>query len=214
MRKTRKVLALSAITGVLLVSSSVALSYNTDSGSVTNVFTTAKLKTALLEDEWDKMQDSNNDDMPDSATSMVQHKVISKDPTISNVVNESTVDCYCFLKVKVPVRNVMTVGTAPSKSRVELFSYSVNPEWVLLNREESEDSYTEMWGYTRAVRPSEKTKPLFTTVQYADVVEGEIPAEEILTIDVDSYTIQEPGFTDMQDAYSSFDWNQKAMEKG
>lgn len=213
MVKSKRTLVVLALIGTVVISSSVALSYNTDSGSVTNSFTTAKLKTALLEDEWDKLPDSNGDNMPDASTNIVQGKVVNKDPVVSNKSGESTVDCYCFLSVKVPVRSVMTVSSAPSKSKTELFSYAADPSWVLLNREDASDSYTCMYGYNKAIKPGEKTIPLFTTVKYAEVVEGEIPTDETLHIDVNSYTIQEPGFTDMHDAYNSFDWEQEAMEK-
>lgn len=60
---------------------------------------------------------------------MVQGKVIKTDP---KVINQSTLGVYAIMSVDIPVRDVVTVSSAPStKVSTELFTYTVNSGWTL-----------------------------------------------------------------------------------
>lgn len=188
---------------VLGISCIGSYSYFTDSSKTVNGFTTADLSIDLQENSHDALSDSNSNGVKDTATNLVQGKVIETDPKI---VNNSTIGVYAIMVVDIPTRSVMTVESAPNKVSTELFSYSINSDWKLMSTK-SIDGYTRrVYAYTKATSVGGQTSTLFDSVVYADVVEGQITDK--LTIPITGYAIQQNGFSSYTDAYNSFDWNQ------
>lgn len=211
MKEYKKVLVVTAVGAVLFCGALMSVAYNTDSGSLQNNVYVARADISVVEEEYDKLPDDNGNGIKDCAEELVQGKEITKDPVI---MNNSNLGMYCFASVEVPVRTVMTVAEAPSKSKTELFAYHLNEGWVKLEESETPTSKKVLYGYKEQVAPKAKTKTLFDKVKYANVVEGEIPQGEVLTVDVKGYAIQATGFNSMEEALEAFDWNQSAMSGG
>lgn len=208
MKHYKKLIIVSAIGLVLSASYMASLAYKTDGSSMRNNITTAQTDITVVETEWDKYPDADRDGIKDISEEIVQGKVIKKDPA---VLNESTLDMYCFLEVTIPCKNVMTVENAPRRAKTELFSYTVNSGWTELKRTTSTTETKVLYGYSNAIKPNNKTGTLFSTVTYANVVEGEIASGTVLNLNVQGYAIQSKGFSSMRDAYNNFDWNQSYM---
>lgn len=197
------ILALSCICLVSLTSIN-SHSYFTDSSSKTNFFTVADVDIVLDEPNYNALVDSNSDSVKDVSTNMVQGKVIKTDP---KVINQSTLGVYAIMSVDIPVKDVVTVSSAPStKVSTELFTYTVNSGWTL----KSEKSYTgyvrRIYTYDSVVPVGTSTISLMDTVTYANVVEGQITDK--LSIPIKAYAIQQNGFSNITDAYNSFDWGE------
>lgn len=208
MKNYKKILVVSAIGLTLCSGAVVSLAYNTDSGSLLNNITVARTDISVVEENYDNLPDANNNGIKDPAENIVQGKTITKDPA---VLNSSTLDMYCFMSVEIPVKTVMTVERAPQRVKTQLFSYQINGGWQELSRGDTSGGVRILYGYTSKVAPNAKTARLFNSVKYANVVEGEIPASPTLDINITGYGIQAVGFSSMQDAYNSFDWNQASM---
>lgn len=210
MTKMRAGILIAGIFGVLGVGAVFSLSYLTDGGEMTNDFTTAHVKIQVLEDEWDALPDKDQDGILDTATNIHQNHTVVKDPCVRN---DSSIPVYTYLRIRVPVRDVMLVDLAPKRQVTQLFSYDINNTWSLLKSDTSKSDYYEYWyGCSTRLNPNEKTQTLFDSVTYANVVEGEIPKDEILKITVDGYGMQAMGFGSMEEAWEAFDPSQKAME--
>lgn len=177
--------------------------YFTDSSSKLNTFTVSHLDISLTEPNYTALSDSNSDGIKDLATNMVQGKTTKADPTI---VNNSTIGAYAIMVVDIPIRNVMTVSSAPSRETIELFSYVANSGWTLRSTKNLDGYVRRVYTYNSIVDVGKKTTPLFDTVTYADVVEGQI--SDTLSIPIKGYAIQAKAFSSVDDAYANFDWNQ------
>ena len=97
MKHYKKLIIFSAIGLVLSASYMASLAYKTDGSSMRNNITTAQTDITVVETEWDKYPDADRDGIKDISEEIVQGKVIKKDPA---VLNESTLDMYCFLDRK------------------------------------------------------------------------------------------------------------------
>ena len=208
MKKKKRWIA-AAMIGICLIGTISSLAYETDRESVTNNFDTASVEIHLREDAWDKLVDADVDGIKDAAEDLHQNQRVTKDPAVENA---STLPVYTFLRVRIPVADVMIVDSAPAITQdVPLFSYTVNSGWKQLSSTMA-DGYQEIWyGYTERVAVGDTTGTLFSTVQYADVVEGQIADNVILGLQVDAYGIQAYGFLSMEQAFSAFDQDQPAM---
>lgn len=211
MKHYKKLLVVSAIGLIVSASAVFSLAYKTDGSKLRNDITTAQTSITVVETQWDALPDANKNGIKDVAEEIVQGKVITKDPA---VLNESTLDMYCFLEVTIPAKNVMVVENAPRRARTDLFSYTVKSGWTELKRTTSTTETKILYGYNTVVKPNNKTGTLFDSVKYANVVEGEISSGTVLNLNVQGYAIQAKTFTSMQDAYNNFDWNQSYMNGG
>ena len=227
----RKSMGLAAlgIISVLAIGSGGTMAYMTDGGSMTNQFTTGAVDIDLVEPKWEALTDTgtrgpdttqtgNPDGVPDKAQDLVQGRVIPKDPTIEN---HSTMDVYCYLRVRVPYRSVLFTDTAPNTATRELFSYTADPAWELLSSQKKSGYMEYIYGHTAQVAPKGKTAPLFESVKFANVVEGQIPESEKVEIGIDGAAIQAEAFQNMRDAYGdgihwsgkgSFNWDDKDIQ--
>lgn len=187
-------LALSAVSGA-------SYAYLTDSGTLTNSFTTGTIQINTTEPKWTVLPDGNHDQIPDQASNLVAGREITKDPSIQNASN---MDVWCFLKVEIPTSDVMLTDTAPDITNdVELFTFKANSGWKLLSTKEAEDYVSYVYGYTSQVKAGMSTPSLFDSVTFADVVEGQVSADETLNIRVEGTGIQAQGFASIDDAYKA-----------
>lgn len=211
--KYRKYIALMCALTALLVGVPSAVgsyAYLSDSSKVTNDFTVAHIDINLLEPEYTNLPDSNSDGVKDDATHIVQGATIKANPKVKN---NSTLGVYAFIVVDMPKQDVALTNTFPTKVSTELFSYNVTDgNWVLLETKDMSGHTRRIYGYTKEVPVGGETTSLFNGVKYANIVEGEIDISTVKSIPMAGYAIQAIGFSDMQDAYKNFDWNQKEVQ--
>lgn len=201
----KRYLCVVGVCGLLVLGcfGTLSYSYMTDSNKVVNTATTAKMDTTLSEPTYSTLPDSNGDGVKDVGTNIVNNKVVTKDP---KVTNNSTIGVYSFLRVDIPIRNVMTVATAPStRVDTELFSYTVNSGWTLMSTTTANGYVSRVYGYNSVLGVGQSTNTLFDRVTYANIVEGELSGQSF-QIPITEYSIQAPGFSNMQDAYNSLNW--------
>lgn len=198
--KQKKLLLAALCSGLILsVASGASYAYLTDSGTVTNQFTTSTIHINTIEPKWTALPDGNHDQIPDQATNLVAGREITKDPTVQN---DSDMDAWCFLKAEIPTSDVMLTDTAPDITKdAELFTFKANSGWKLLSKEAGTDKVCYVYGYTSPVKAGESTDSLFDSVTFADVVEGQVSSDAALNITIEGAGIQAQGFKSIDDAY-------------
>lgn len=202
--KRKSVLAVCLTTGffITFVATGGIMAFFTDKDEVTNKFTVGKIDVLLEEPEWSKKTDENQNGIPDEAENMLPQQSIEKDPQVRNV---GTNDCYLFMTVQVPVREIITVndkGEKNPKSITELYTYEKHPNWKLLGTCEMKGetgkvegrkhlyAYADENGKCRKVNPEGVTEPLFDKVQFVNALEGQGLENETFQMDITSYGIQ------------------------
>lgn len=224
---------LAAICLLALLSLGGTMAYMTDHESAENRFTVGKVDFNLYERNWDGERPdgtyatssnatssnatSSNALGMEQAESMYAGMEINKDPAIKN---NSKNDAYLRMTVKVPVATVSTADRDGNlvdggiQKETELFSYELNPYcgmkpvsyWPTV--ENGFHVYEYMYtgdGYHEIPVPAgHNIPPLFHTVTFANVVDGEIN-EETEFIYVDFKAIQSGGFDTPEDAWRAYD---------
>ena len=224
---------LAAICLLALLSLGGTMAYMTDHESAENRFTVGKVDFNLYERNWDgELPDgtyatssnatssnatSSNALGMEQAENMYAGMEINKDPAIKN---NSKNDAYLRMTVKVPVATVSTADRDGNlvdggiQKETELFSYELNPYcgmkpvsyWPTV--ENGFHVYEYMYtgdGYHEIPVPAgHNIPPLFHTVTFANVVDGEIN-EETEFIYVDFKAIQSGGFDTPEDAWRAYD---------
>lgn len=224
---------LAAICLLALLSLGGTMAYMTDHESAENRFTVGKVDFNLYERNWDGERPDGTYATSSNATSsnatssnalgMEQAEniyagmEINKDPAIKN---NSKNDAYLRMTVKVPVATVSTADRDGNlvdggiQKETELFSYELNPYcgmkpvsyWPTV--ENGFHVYEYMYtgdGYHEIPVPAgHNIPPLFHTVTFANVVDGEIN-EETEFIYVDFKAIQSGGFDTPEDAWRAYD---------
>lgn len=180
-----------------------------------NNFTIGEIKIELTEPQWDSLPDENKNKIPDVAENLSPSETIVKDPTITNTGSN---DAFVYLKISVPkasVKNMDNNGEIiyPSENNpVELFSFDVNPNWAEFMTDDTNENYVEhYYHYKKAIMPNETTTPLFETVTFIDVIEGQIE-EEKYQIQVAAYGAQAIKDDANSNVYS--EWNALAKQEG
>ncbi len=175
-----------------------------------NEFTFGDAQIDLTEENWDTLKPEDKILYP--------NRVIVKDPKVKNT---GKTDLYIFIEVQIPCANIQTVHTETDKETLnpadwhELFSYKVNEGWELIENGLSDDkkTATKVYAYTaKIVAPEETTSTLFDSVQYMNVIEGQLKMGDTLNMPINAYAIQaeylnEQGTTvkeKMLDAYSKY----------
>lgn len=192
--KVVKTLAICAMVGVIGIGG--AMAYFTDADTATNTFTVGKVAIELSEPSW----------VP--PTDITPNAEFAKDPKITN---NGVNDAYVFLKVKVPVKNVITAGQdgkkAGAAAKTELFSFlNTSDEWNEFKTAEDEqikgqDYKVHYFVYgtssectalpADAGAGTENVTPaLFDKVKFANVIEGQGLEEQSFDIIVEAYGIQ------------------------
>ena len=224
---------LAAICLLALLSLGGTMAYMTDHESAENRFTVGKVDFNLYERNWDGERPDGTYATSSNATSsnatssnalgmeqaenMYAGMEINKDPAIKN---NSKNDAYLRMTVKVPVATVSTADRDGNlvdggiQKETELFSYELNPYcglkpvsyWPTV--ENGFHVYEYMYtgdGYHEIPVPAgHNIPPLFHTVTFANVVDGEIN-EETEFIYVDFKAIQSGGFDTPEDAWRAYD---------
>ena len=224
---------LAALCILALLSLGGTMAYMTDHESAENEFTVGKVDFNLYERNWDGERPDGTYATSSNATSsnatssnalgmeqaenMYAGMEINKDPAIKN---NSKNDAYLRMTVKVPVATVSTADRDGNlvdggiQKETELFSYELNPYcgmkpvsyWPTV--ENGFHVYEYMYtgdGYHEIPVPAgHNIPPLFHTVTFANVVDGEIN-EETEFIYVDFKAIQSGGFDTPEDAWRAYD---------
>lgn len=177
--------------------------YFTDTEEKVNNFTVGKIEIDLQEPEWDKKPDENGNKIPDEAEHMVPAQQITKDPMVKNT---GANDAFIFLTVEIPCRTLVTInpnGTRNPETMTQLYKFQQDASWKCLGsyklseKETKEQigvkylyAYAEDSGRCRVVAPADTTKPLFQSVQFVNVMEGQGLEEHAFEMKIKAYGIQ------------------------
>ncbi len=224
---------LAAICLLALLSLGGTMAYMTDHESAENRFTVGKVDFNLYERNWDGERPDGTYATSSNATSsnatasnalgmeqaenMYAGMEINKDPAIKN---NSKHDADLRMTVKVPVATVSTADRDGNlvdggiQKETELFTYDLNPYcgmkpvsyWPTVENgfHVYEYMYTGDGYYEIPVPAGHDIPPLFHTVTFANVVDGEI-SEKTEFIYVDFKAIQSGGFDTPEDAWRAYD---------
>lgn len=168
---------LCGVGGLLLFGGTMA--YLTDYEEATNQFTVGKVEISLEEPDW----------KPEKVTKITPGQEIKKNPKVTNTgVN----DAFVYLSVSIPKKTVVTAdakGNRLPAANQELFTYTVNEGWEEINCVESENAKVSTYAFHKILSPKEATGPLFDTVTFLNVVEGQLDTQT-LEIPIKAYAIQ------------------------
>lgn len=147
-----------------------------------NIVTAGTLDVKLTEPSWD----------PTKATGLVPGSTVPKDPA---PVNTGDHDAWIFLRLSVPVKHISLVNREsrrrePAKD-VPLFSFAASDRWELIGQTAEKDAVNYVYGYKTLVKPQEKTSALFENVTLVNYLEGELLADDALTIPAEAVAIQD-----------------------
>ena len=168
---------------LIAISIGFAVAYFTEkTQELSNNITVGDIKTDIIEPSWD----------PDNAENIEPDKSIPKDPKIKNTGSNP---CYVYLALTVPkseVRLVLDGEMLSNKQNTELFTYDVNSNWEEISTDTSNSNYNvHVYAYTSNVlSPNEETSPLFTSIKFKNVLEGELSSNKEFIVNVRSYAIQ------------------------
>lgn len=176
---------------VLCALGGITLAMLTDSRTIVNTFTIGEVAIELHEPAWD---------------AAVRHttypgRAFAKDPQITNTGEN---DAAVFLEVLIPRAAVRTYSDdAPQylidAEEIELFTFTANDaHWLLINGDDDVETITEggktysryVYGYSTEIVPNETTVPLFYSVVFANVVEGELQMDTPINILIRAYAVQ------------------------
>lgn len=190
----KAIVALACVTAIGVAGVSA---YFTDTHTIVNSFTIGQIKQQLDEPNFN----------PDDAKDIVPNKVITKDPTVTNI---GANDQYVFMSVEVPYdldipllndSGYIVNTTDP----VELFTYNTNDGWVLFNTVDNADTETitryYYWGadgQLATLSPQEATNPLFDSVKFVNTAEGYWQYDDMGLINEESIVVKSYG---IQDSY-------------
>lgn len=203
------------VTGVLLTLSTVGgvMAYFTDKDEAVNQFVVGKVDIKLEEPEWNKKPDLNKNGVPDEVEKIVPRQKIDKDPFVKNTGKN---DCYIFMTVEMPSKNIVTVDSKGMKkpaAMTELYTYEKGQKWNYMGSTPIKDgkgqqtgvkrlyAYADAQGKCVRVKPDGVTEPLFRQVEFVNALEGQGLEEGTFEIKIDSFGIQADniaeGSTDM-----------------
>lgn len=174
------ILAIGAVCATCLVGGTLA--YLTDAERVTNKFQVGKIDIELTEPTWNETENQE----------ITPTQIIKKDPQITNVgIN----DAFVYLEVSVPMASVITTNNIGIRENngvaryQELFTFAPNSAWTLLKSEELNRNMVYTYSYNQILKKNAVTTPLFQTVTFANVVEGQID-EQKYDVKVNAFAIQ------------------------
>lgn len=189
--------------GVLtLVGAKGIFAYFSDQETTSNQFTVGSVEIDLKEPAWEAKADTDQDGIPDEAEFLVPRQVVTKDPQVTNTGKN---DAFVFLTVEVPCKNILTVqdnGMLNEPGMTNLFSYNVHNTWQLagvtkvINQQNEVTHKKYLYAYADSnkectvLKPNEVTNPLFSSVMFANVVEGQGLENSIQKMNITAYGIQ------------------------
>lgn len=177
--------AAAALAVMTLASAGATLAFFTDQEEKVNTFTVGNIDIQLEEPQWE----------PEKGKDITPDKEVPKDPQITNT---GANDAYVFMEVSVPRSEVRTVNDDGSISDAlvqDLFTYETNEGWTLMKKQSNSSSTTYYYAYTnadntmKALKPEETTAPVFSSVRFINMTEGELAGRDI-SINVISRGIQ------------------------
>ena len=172
-----KAATLCGIVGLIAIGGTAA--YLTDYDTAVNEFTVGKVDIDLDEPSW----------TPDEHVDIEPTEEIEKDPQITNTgVNDS----FVYLEVSIPMAEVITAdaeGNRIDKKLTELFSYTKSADWTQLESKTLNRNKVYTNCYNKVLKPKETTTPLFETVTFANIIEGQLDTAH-LEIPIRAYAIQ------------------------
>lgn len=184
----KKFLTIALIVALLASSSALGITlayFGSNLEKRANNFSFSNVRIELKEEKWDALSDSQKIVYPGRS--------VEKDPKIINTGDSSV---YAYLEVHIPVAEVKTVAddeSIVSNGKIELFSFETNDGWTKLEAlSENDDDFVKyVYAYTESdLAAGESTNTLFDTVQFVDMLEGELPMGTELVIPVYAYAIQ------------------------
>lgn len=163
-------------------SSGIAVAYLTDVPvNLTNLITAGEVNVKLTEPDWDG----------EKAEKLLPKAEVPKNPVLENT---GKIDAWMFLKISVPVKKISLVDTQSSRKEepvpVPLFHFTAEPEWELIEKSETEEAHTYIFGYRELVHPGEITGPVFRDVTLVNYLEGELTEKEKLEMPVKAMALQ------------------------
>lgn len=182
MNKKRSATIFTALALALSLTIGGSIAYLTDSEHTDNHFTVGKVDIELTEPNWDE---DENQELEAGAD-------VEKDPTLTNVgIN----DAYVYLEVQIPMADVITAAADGTRLNdgepvhQQLFTFRADADWTLLQQEELNGNMVYTYSYNKILAPTQSTSPLFTSVTFANVAEGQIDGNEY-DIPVSGFAIQ------------------------
>lgn len=177
----KNVLIAGALIALMAIGSTFA--YFVDRDSVTNNFTVGDVEISVSEPNWD----------PDTGTDITPNKVMKKDPKITN---DGANDAFVFMRVTVPRATVKTAnadGTLNEKANQDLFTYTTNSGWKLIESSNGTLSSEYVYAYAgdkmTVLSPGQTTGTLFDTVKFINIIEEQLDGQD-LDIIIDTMGIQ------------------------
>ncbi|MDO4486146.1 MAG: SipW-dependent-type signal peptide-containing protein [Bacillota bacterium] len=197
-RKNKRNIVIAVAMLILLAVGAVS-AYFTSSDKADNIWTVGEVKIALEEPGWDP------DNPPEN---IAPNQSFVKDPQIRNTGSN---DAYVFLKVRIPVANVITADEATGERIAaadrELFEYTMNNGWYQLENGTPEtidekDYMTYIYAYgsrdacTALPSGNVTAEALFDQVRFINVIEGQGLENTELKMPIEAYGIQTTDLTD------------------
>lgn len=182
MNKKRIAVIITTLVLTLTLTIGGSIAYLTDAERTTNHFTVGKVDIDLTEPNWNEEE---NQELEAGAE-------VKKDPTLTNTgIN----DAYVYLEVQIPMADVITAaddGTRLNNGAAvhqQLFTFQPDSDWSLIEKEEINDNMVYTYSYNKVLSPNQSTSPLFQSIVFANVVEGQIDTNEY-DIPVAAFAIQ------------------------
>lgn len=180
----KMIYVIAAVLMTLAFTAGTAVAFFTDSEETVNRFTVGDVEIKLDEPNWDVNEGKD----------ITPEKVIKKDPVVTNT---GANPAYIFAKVVVPKADVVISdkdGVREEKAVRELFTYNINSGWTEIAVTEGSVANEHIYAYgteteMTALEKNAKTNTLFDSVQFINIVEGQIDGTNI-ELPVTAYAIQ------------------------
>ena len=195
------------------VATGTSLAFLTDSEKKVNHFTYGSIDIELKEPEWDELKPEDKVVYPD--------RVIPKDPF---VMNTGTVEIYAYMEIRIPMASVRTVSgdgktILPAKLQ-DLFTFAPSSDWTKIEESFTDTEHVIVFAYTKgAIAPGESSSPLFESVKFINMLEGELTKGNALTMPIRTFAIQKDylditGDTLSEKLYNAYLENKASFEEG
>ncbi len=182
MNKKKLITTLGAFSLAATLTIGGTIAYLTDQKETVNKFTVGKVEIDLTEPNW--KEDEHQDLQPG--------ETIKKDPLVTNTgVN----DAYVYLEVQIPMASVITADSSGNRenqgnaAEQELFTFNANSSWTQISKTSANGNMIYVYSYNQILAPEESTAPLFDTVTFANVIEGQIDLNTY-DIPIEAFAIQ------------------------
>ena len=151
--------------------------------NLTNVVTAGSVTISLVENAWNASNAENIHPL----------QSVKKDPSVRNTGKN---DAWVFLEVSVPRKNINVVSTdtkrKTTKQLRDLYTFEPNTlYWDLIKDTVTATEHTYVYGYKETLKPGFLTPALFTSIKAVNYLEGELNANETLTVNVTAKAIQD-----------------------